>query len=91
MSGYIKRLKDIQQTLRYGGENKLHQEKFWCHINPRSSYCWVCDLLDFIDYIIDLMDDVSKEDKKAHYICKRPTDSHDALTFSFKRVLKSTR
>lgn len=91
LSGYIKRLEDIIKELRYGGENKLHQEKFWCHINPRSSYCWVCDLLDMCDYIHSLLLDISKEDKKAQYVCKRPHNSHDALTFEFKRhVIKSS-
>ncbi len=90
LSGYIKRLGDVIQMLRYGGENKLHQEKFWCHIDPRSSYCFVCDWLDMIDYIHSILTDISIEDKKARYVCERPKDSHDALTFHFKRhVIKS--
>ncbi len=84
LSGYIKRLKDVIDSIRYGGDNKLHQEKFWCHINPRSSYCWVCDLLDTLDYTHDLLKDIVESDKKNKWTCERPTDSHDALTFSFK-------
>jgi len=88
LTGYITRLKDIMDALRYGGDNKLHQEKFWCHINPRSSYCWVCDLLDMVDYLHGLMSDIAKNDKKHSWVCCRPTDSHDALTFTFKPHIK---
>ncbi len=89
LKAYVGRLKDIKDQLRYSGENVMHQEKFWCHINPRSSYCWVCDLLDMVDYIHSLMEDIVTEDKKGKWKCFRPEDSHDALTFTFKRVLKS--
>jgi hypothetical protein len=83
LSGYVKRLKDIQETLRYGGDNKLHQEKFWCHINPRSSYCWVCDLLDMVDYILGLLEDMDNNSVKMVWICKRPPNTHDSMTFEF--------
>ncbi len=88
LTAYVLRIKDIKDQLRYSGENVMHQEKFWCHINPRSSYCWICDLLDLVDYIHDLMKDIADSDKKHHWICSRPTDSHDALTFEFKPILK---
>jgi len=84
LNGYVQRLKDVIDAIRYGGDNKLHQEKFWCHINPRSSYCWVCDLLDMVDYTHGLIQDIAKNDKKNKWICERPPDSHDALTFTFK-------
>jgi len=84
LEGYLKRLHDVKDAIRYGGDNKLHQEKFWCHINPRSSYCWVCDLLDFLDYIIQILEDIQKKDKKHRWKCYRPGDSHDPLTFEFK-------
>ncbi len=83
LAGYALRLKDIIDAMRYGGDNKLHQEKFWCHINPRSSYCWICDLLDMVDYIHGLLTDISKT-SKINYVCERPPDSHDALSFTFK-------
>ncbi len=88
LKGYVKRLQDVKNNIRYGGDNKLHQEKFWCHINPRSSYCWVCDILDMIDYIIEILQDISKEDLKNKWTCFRPTDSHDQLTFTFKPTKK---
>ncbi len=88
LSEYTRRLKDIKDQLRYSGENVLHQEKFWCHINPRSSYCWVCDLLDMVDYIQSLLEDIIKNDKKGKWRCVRPPNSHDALTFEFKRFNK---
>ncbi len=81
--GYVKRLKDCIDAIRYGGENVLHQEKFWCHINPRSSVCFVCDILDMIDYTYGLLEDITKSDKKNKWICTRPENSHDALTFHF--------
>ncbi len=83
LKGYVLSLKDTIDSIRYGGDNKLHQEKFWCHINPRSSYCWVCDLLDMVDYLHSLMTDIVKADKKNKWVCKRPENSHDALTFEF--------
>ncbi len=84
LSAYVHRIKDVKDQLRYSGENVLHQEKFWCHINPRSSYCWVCDLLDMVDYISGILSDMAEFDKKHKWKCIRPSDSHDALTFSFK-------
>ncbi len=84
LSAYATRLKDIKDQLRYSGENVMHQEKFWCHINPRSSYCWVCDLLDLVDYVHSLLEDIAKNDKKLKWKCVRPSESHDALTFEFK-------
>ncbi len=84
LKGYLKRLHDVKDAIRYGGDNKLHQEKFWCHINPRSSYCWVCDLLDFLDYLMSCIEDIEKMDTKHRWKCYRPTDSHDPLTFQFK-------
>ncbi len=84
LKGYCKRLHDIKDAIRYGGDNKLHQEKFWCHINPRSSYCWVCDILDMIDYTLELLEDIVLYDKKDTWKCYRPSDSHDQLTFTFK-------
>ncbi len=89
LKAYVQRLHDIKEQLRYGGENVLHQEKFWCHVNPRSSYCWVCDLLDLVDYISDLLKDIVEQDKKGKYTCHRPSDSHDALTFEFIRTNRS--
>ncbi len=83
---YVGRIKDVKDQLRYSGENVLHQEKFWCHINPRSSYCWVCDLLDMVDYIHGILHDVAQNDKKHRWKCFRPSESHDALTFEFKPV-----
>ncbi len=88
--GYVKRLHDVKDNIRYGGDNKLHQEKFWCHINPRSSYCWVCDILDMIDYLIEMVTDIAETDNKAVWRCYRPTDSHDPLTFQFKRTTKKS-
>ncbi len=83
---YVQRIKDIKDQLRYSGENVMHQEKFWCHINPRSSYCWICDLLDMVDYIHDILQNIADFDKKSRWKCVRPSDSHDALTFTFKPV-----
>ncbi len=85
LNGYIKLLKDVKDTLRYGGENKLHQEKFYCHTNQRSSYCFVCDWLDMIDYIWEILEDIEQECKKhkIKFVCERPPDSHDPLTFRF--------
>lgn len=68
LKGYILRLKDIRDQIRYGGDNQLHIEKFWCHVNPRSSRCWVCDMLDLLDYIIDLMQSLVENDP--HHIWK---------------------
>ncbi len=84
LKGYAKRLHDVKDMIRYGGDNKLHQEKFWCHINPRSSYCWVCDTLDMVDYVVEILDDIVSSDKKNKWVCFRPPDSHDPLTFTFK-------
>lgn len=64
LKGYVLRLKDVRDSIRYGGDNQLHIEKFWCHVNPRASRCWVCDLLDLVDYIIDMMNDIVECDKK---------------------------
>ncbi len=89
LSGYIQRLKDVIDTIRYGGENVLHQEKFWCHLNPRSSFCFVCDILDMMDYTHSLLKDIAEFDKKHLWKCYRPTDSHDALTFNFKPHIRS--
>jgi len=86
---YVHRIKDVKDQLRYSSENVLHQEKFWCHINPRSSYCWVCDLLDMVDYVHSILEDVAKYDKKHRWKCFRPSDSHDALTFEFKPITRS--
>lgn len=84
LSNYVKRLKDVKEQIRYGGDNKLHIEKFWCHINPRSSYCWVCDLMDLNDYLLGIIKDIAEQDKKRVWKCFRPTESHDSLTFLFK-------
>ncbi len=83
LSGYVTRLEDVIKSIRYSGENVLHQEKFWCHINPRASNCFVCDMLDMQDYLIELFKDIAEMDKKHVWICERPKDSHDALTFKF--------
>ncbi len=83
LQGYVTRLADVIKSIRYGGENVLHQEKFWCHINPRSSFCFVCDMLDMEDYILGLLQDIAQYDKKNNWICVRPKGSHDALTFHF--------
>jgi len=91
LSGFLSRLQDIQKDIRYGGDNKLHQEKFWCHINPRGSYCWVCDMLDMLDYMLGMIADIIKNDTKHIWKCYRPSDSHDALMFEFKPILKRTR
>ncbi len=84
LKSYVIQLEDVIKTLRYGGENVLHTEKFWCHINPRSSYCWVCDLLDMVDYIHSILKEIVELDKKNVWKCHRPEGSHDALTFTFK-------
>ncbi len=84
LEGYVLRLKDIIDSIRYGSENVLHQEKFWCHINPRSSSCFVCDILDMMDYLQSLMGDLVKNDKKNRWFCERPPNTHDNLSFEFK-------
>ncbi len=86
LTAWVDRLKLIKDALRYGGDNQLHIEKFWCHINPRSSSCWVCDLMDILDYIIGIAEDITKYDKKHKWKCYRTSDSKDPYSYSFKPV-----
>ncbi len=81
LEAYVKLLKDVQETMRYGGENKLHQEKFYCHTNPRSSYCFVCDWLDMVDYLIGMMEDIATEARrlKLQFRCVRPFNASNFL------------
>ncbi len=84
LTGYVTRLQDIIKQITYGGDNKMHQEKFWCHTNPRSAYCFICDMFDMLDYLYEIISDMASDDKRNIWKCSRPTDSHDALTFRFK-------
>ncbi len=87
LEGYISRLEQIQHDIRYGGDNQLHIEKFWCHINPRSSYCWVCDLLDLLDYLVGMNKDIIKADKKHTWKAKR--DGSDYTFVPYPKVKPS--
>ncbi len=84
LKSYATRLRDIAEQLRGSNDFAMHQTKFWCHTNPNSSYCFVCNMMDMIEYIIEVTQDICSEDKKNIWKCSRPTASHDALTFEFK-------
>ncbi len=85
LKSYLTRLRDCTEQLRGSNDFAMHQNKFWCHTNPNSSYCFVCNMMDWLEYVVEIVQDMVEDDKKATWKCVRPTASHDALTFEFKR------
>lgn len=87
LKSFLKRLRDITEQLRGSNDFAMHISKFWCHTNPNSSYCFVCNMMDMLEYVIEITQDiVENTPKKLMYKCFRPTASHDAFTFEFKPV-----
>ncbi len=78
---YTLRIRDIMQQIRHGAATA--HEKWYTHYSVGS--CFICELMDMCDYMQATLQDIVNYDKKGHWKCFRPTESHDALTFSFQR------
>ncbi len=84
LQSYVQRLKDLYEQIRHSYA-PVH-EKWYTHYSAGA--CWICDVLDVLDYIIGTMEDIAHYDKKHKWVCYRPTESHDSLTFTFKPIAK---
>ncbi len=82
MKGYVIRLKDVVQQIR--NDDSAPHIKWYTHYN--AGPCFICEMLDILDYLVNLMEDICNYDKKASWKCVRPANSHDALTFTFQRL-----
>ncbi len=80
LRAYVKRLQDVIQQIRY--DDSAPHDKWYTHYS--SGPCYICEMLDMLDYMQGILTDIVNYDKKHEWVCVRPEDSHDALTFSFK-------
>ncbi len=78
---YVRRLKDYAEQTRY--DIFPTHEKWYTHYH--AGPCFICDYADLVDYLISTMEDMVNYDKKGKWRCERPPNSHDALSFTFKR------
>lgn len=84
LKGYQERLASAIEQHRYSYAPQ--HEKWFTHYSP--SPCWICNVLDMLQHICDILGDIWKEDKKGQWKCVKPVGSPDKYSFSFKRYPK---
>ncbi len=77
---YVSRLQSVLEEVvnRY---SDVH-EKLWSHRGPHP--CWVCSLEHISQYLAGILQDIEKIDNKRMWICQRPENNQDPLTFYWK-------
>ncbi len=80
LHAYCARLKSVLQQNRYAFAP--NHEKWYTHYGP--SPCWICNFMDLADYLADVLEDITIEDKKRKWVCERPIGQKDPMAYVWR-------